>query len=781
MIQQIKERCIYCGSDVYYSGCNILIKCGLCGHTLTVSKFENELARMQQAIEEGEQAKRELDDAKKAQREAETRLFETVETLDDLGKGQAVLSKLIESVISGQGSAADKLEQVQELAARILKSQGDIFGGMSILGEMKEQLRTIGMSEQESKAFARDFVDWVQNIHAEDAEVLENITSKADKALQAQKEIGHKVDSLQSAADRTQAAIDAFRERYEKDKLEELQRLYRQAQDEQFDRDFDKAMDRYKQILKKGGDDATVLWHMILCHYCVYYQEDADGAMVPIILNPDLTDPDEMSLRLNFENVLSDETLVSRDQAQIYRDELAKIDDILDRYRHVRHANAYDIFISTRQEDGGRYTKDSDVAAELYHYLVSRGYRVFNSRFARIPAGEEYEPYIIAALLSARVMIVVGTNAGNMTTDWVKNEWSRFQWLRRREEMQRGHTDRILLCYLAGDMRPAEVPRGLDPSRQAIVDGINSADLLLQALEGAPNRQPAKPKTLVEPKTSAEPARPAEPVKPEVPVKPEKPEVPTPPVIPPEPKVPEEPKTPAGSGKRIVPFAVAAVLVIAVLFAGSRIMAERSRRAAEAEAARIAESQAIAEAARIDREEAAAESLAAAEAAAEESRLAEEEAAAETETASYREYIRAYFGGSEMSMNMDLVPGSWAGYSGKSHTSAVETRCSIKTAIQLADSRSYTIMIEDTSQLDNYEMGYLVFVDSTESKAIIDPGWKPFSAYHGINLEDHLFSVSGGEAYLVFNIRKADESEITDKEIEKLEDILRDNLILWTF
>ena len=71
---QKKERCIYCGSDVYYTGTESLIRCGKCGHTLVVAKFENELARMNQAIEESEKAKRALDAAEREKQEAQARL-----------------------------------------------------------------------------------------------------------------------------------------------------------------------------------------------------------------------------------------------------------------------------------------------------------------------------------------------------------------------------------------------------------------------------------------------------------------------------------------------------------------------------------------------------------------------------------------------------------------------------------------------------------------------------------------------------------------------------------
>ena len=94
-MDQIKERCIYCGSDVYYTGTETLIKCGMCGHTLVVAKFENELAKMNAALEEGEQARLELAEAEKARQDAEARLRGAIGHLDEIAEGQDVLSHLM--------------------------------------------------------------------------------------------------------------------------------------------------------------------------------------------------------------------------------------------------------------------------------------------------------------------------------------------------------------------------------------------------------------------------------------------------------------------------------------------------------------------------------------------------------------------------------------------------------------------------------------------------------------------------------------------------------------
>ncbi len=52
MESRIKERCIYCGGDVFYYSGEPLAKCKWCGQTLAAAKFENELLRMQKTEQE---------------------------------------------------------------------------------------------------------------------------------------------------------------------------------------------------------------------------------------------------------------------------------------------------------------------------------------------------------------------------------------------------------------------------------------------------------------------------------------------------------------------------------------------------------------------------------------------------------------------------------------------------------------------------------------------------------------------------------------------------------
>jgi tetratricopeptide (TPR) repeat protein len=75
--------------------------------------------------------------------------------------------------------------------------------------------------------------------------------------------------------------------------------------------------------------------------------------------------------------------------------------------------------------------------------------------FARITLedklGQEYEPYIFAALNSAKVMLVVGTKPEHFNAVWVKNEWSRFLAL-----TQNDRSRLLIPCYR--DMDAYDIP-----------------------------------------------------------------------------------------------------------------------------------------------------------------------------------------------------------------------------------------------------------------------------------------------------------------------------------
>ncbi len=478
-MDQIKERCIYCGSDVYYTGTEVLIKCGMCGHTLVVAKFENELFRLRETEAENKFIKEQLRKAEQEKQAADDRLFAALTDLTEIRDDQDVLGRMICLLAGNQKEAFERLQFLKEISEKLVSSQDDIFARMSAMNEIAISLQKIDMAENERQSLMNDFVQWSQQIHDDDINRLQDISRKADDLYEGQKVIRDKMDDLVKAAHQHQKTLEAFQGQYTKDRLEELQQLYRQAESLQHDRMFDKAEQYYRQVLVKGGDDPEVYWRLLMCHYCLTYQTNDEGELIPIILNPDMTAPEEMSFRKDLSAQME---AVSSGQRKIYETELSKIDRILNKYREVRGTTDYDVFISVKQQRNGNPTKDSLAAVTLYNILTAKGLKVFNSRLTPPPAGQEYEPYIISALMSAKAMIVVGSCRENMESQWIRNEWSRFQWLQYNEKKLTGKTERMLLCYLTDGMKPEAIPRGLNPDRQAIRADITAEKQLDQAL-----------------------------------------------------------------------------------------------------------------------------------------------------------------------------------------------------------------------------------------------------------------------------------------------------------
>ena len=88
----------------------------------------------------------------------------------------------------------------------------------------------------------------------------------------------------------------------------------------------------------------------------------------------------------------------------------------------------YDIFISFKDRDNdSNRTVASRLAEDIYDTLDVKGYSVFYSRSV-LPGmvGGQYEPVINHALETAKLLVLVFTNADEVNSEWVKHEWKYF-------------------------------------------------------------------------------------------------------------------------------------------------------------------------------------------------------------------------------------------------------------------------------------------------------------------------------------------------------------------
>lgn len=200
--------------------------------------------------------------------------------------------------------------------------------------------------------------------------------------------------------------------------------LYDRANHFRRSNEFDKAEGIYEQILNEDPSDAEAYWSLVLCRYGIEYVEDPETRKrVPTVNRTQFTsiyDDD------NYKSALQN---ADGYQRELYEEEAKAINDIQKGILAIsQKEEPFDVFICYKETDNnGRRTRDSVLANDLYHQLIQEGFKVFFSRITlEDKLGTAYEPYIFAALNSAKVMVVLGTKPEYFNAVWVKNEWSRY-------------------------------------------------------------------------------------------------------------------------------------------------------------------------------------------------------------------------------------------------------------------------------------------------------------------------------------------------------------------
>ena len=204
--------------------------------------------------------------------------------------------------------------------------------------------------------------------------------------------------------------------------------------------EFDKAAGVYESIVADFPTEAEAYWGLVLCRYGIEYVDDpATGKKIPTCHRSSFDSVMEDS---DFEQALENADAVAR---RVYRDEAKAIEELRRGIVEVSGKEPpYDIFICYKEtaEDGQR-TVDSVIAQDVYDALAEKGYRVFFSRITlEDKLGTEYEPYIFAALHSAKIMLAFGTDYEYYNAVWVKNEWSRYLQL-----MTKDKSKHLIPCY----------------------------------------------------------------------------------------------------------------------------------------------------------------------------------------------------------------------------------------------------------------------------------------------------------------------------------------------
>ena len=188
--------------------------------------------------------------------------------------------------------------------------------------------------------------------------------------------------------------------------------------------EFDKAAGIYESIVADFPEEAEAYWGLVLCKYGIEYVDDpATGKKIPTCHRSSF---DSVMDDSNFEQAMENADEIA---LRVYREEAKQIEGIRKGILEVSsNEQPYDIFICYKETDvNGDRTTDSLLAQDIYDALTTKGYRVFFSRITlEDKLGQAYEPYIFAALNSAKIMLAVGTCYEHYNAVWVKNEWSRY-------------------------------------------------------------------------------------------------------------------------------------------------------------------------------------------------------------------------------------------------------------------------------------------------------------------------------------------------------------------
>ncbi len=283
---------------------------------------------------------------------------------------------------------------------------------------------------------------------------VSRFTKEEKRLAEVIDELSQRTDA-QSSAIRSQ--IESLRSDWNTSLNGQLQELFRQGEDYQRGGRFDKAIERYQKVLVKSPvPESEIHWRILLCRYGIeYVREQSCGRALPT------------STRMNIGNILEDEAyrsavLYAPDAGirAFYEDEAKRIHNLLMKYQQINGDPAnkpYDVFISVKQGDSrGHATTDGYEALELYHELEKMGWKVFNSRTClKQYSGTEYEPYIMHALATAKVMVVIASNEDYMNSPWVRNEWRRFRWLQENNEClpSENRHERRLIAYVLGNRK----------------------------------------------------------------------------------------------------------------------------------------------------------------------------------------------------------------------------------------------------------------------------------------------------------------------------------------
>ncbi len=228
---------------------------------------------------------------------------------------------------------------------------------------------------------------------------------------------------------------------------------------------YDEAIECYEEILKAYPDNIIALWGAFLSEYGIEYVDDYDGTKVPTCH------------RTSFKPVHGDKYYKLLPPS--YQKKASVVEELRQKIvAKIEKLPPYDVFICYKAKDGKGYpTKESKWGRKLYERLTyQKGLKVFFAEETLVGNNMEYEAQIYSALVSSKLMFVLASSLDNVSSPWVKNEWTRFH------EMQKAHPEKVLRVVSA-NIEPYDLPRELQHSQVIDYDNMDFEKHIFNAVD----------------------------------------------------------------------------------------------------------------------------------------------------------------------------------------------------------------------------------------------------------------------------------------------------------
>ncbi len=237
--------------------------------------------------------------------------------------------------------------------------------------------------------------------------------------------------------------------------------------------EFSKAQKIYNDVIShnKTADLSEAFWGLFLCDFNVVFEFNEKDVAFPSFYSMKTESVYEAE---SYKTAIAYIGKTSPLKASSYKKIASEIESARKNYIEIEKNNQpYDLFICFKD-----LVPDNMTARELYNHLSSK-YRVFFSPISlnNVKGNfREYEPNIYYALYTSKVMLVVCSNNKNVTSQWVKNEWSRFS------DIASGSKKSIIPIFSNG-YQPNMLPSGLS-KYQGLFDGRSLIADLEKNLQG---------------------------------------------------------------------------------------------------------------------------------------------------------------------------------------------------------------------------------------------------------------------------------------------------------